>query len=133
MFAQAPYETWSNAWFNEPCQFWAAPAHTPIRIDGSKVTSALLIDETLDAATPYSGSLEVRRLFPTSSLIALPGGSSRANLLYGDACLDDQIAAYLATGTLPHRKAGDGADTTCAVPRGPGDSRRSRGTDALRA
>ena len=27
---------------------------------------------------------------------------------------DDQIAAYLADGTLPPRVAGDGADTTCA-------------------
>ena len=76
--------------------------------------SALLIDETLDAATPYPGSLEVRKLFPNSSLIAMPGGTSHANSLYGNACVDNQIADYLATGKLPARKAGNGADTTCA-------------------
>jgi pimeloyl-ACP methyl ester carboxylesterase len=115
-FAQAPFETWANAWYNAPCLYWPAAAHAkkPMKIDGSKIKSALLIDETLDAATPYEGSLEVRKLFPHSSLIALPGGTSHANSLYGDACLDDQIAAYLSDGTLPARKPGNRADTTCA-------------------
>lgn len=113
IFAQAPFETWGNAWFNAPCIYWPAPAHKPVEIDGSKVKSLLLVDETLDAATPYSGSLEVRKRFPNSSLIALPGGTSHANSLNGDACLDNQIADYLATGALPARRAGDGADTTC--------------------
>jgi pimeloyl-ACP methyl ester carboxylesterase len=113
-FARAPFETWGNAWFNAPCLSWPAPAKSPITIDGSKVQSALLIDETLDAATPYEGSLQVRKLYPNSSLIALPGGTSHANSLSGDACLDDQIADYLATGKLPARKPGNGADTTCA-------------------
>jgi pimeloyl-ACP methyl ester carboxylesterase len=112
-YFQAPFETWGNAWYNAPCLYWGAPASTPVRVDGRKVASALLIDETLDAATPYTGSLEVRKLFPHASLIALPGGTSHANSLYGDACEDDQIAAYLADGTLPKRKPGPGPDTTC--------------------
>jgi pimeloyl-ACP methyl ester carboxylesterase len=116
VFAKAPFETWSNNWFNAPCQYWPAPAHAtrPFPVDGSQVRSALLIDETLDAATPYTGSLEVRKRFPNASLIALPGGTSHANSLFGDACLDDQIAAYLADGTRPPRRPGNGADATCA-------------------
>jgi hypothetical protein len=78
------------------------------------VAGALLIDETLDAATPYEGSLEVRRLFPRSSLIAEPGGTTHAGSLLGNACVDDQIADYLATGKLPIRKPGNGADALCA-------------------
>ena len=74
----------------------------------------LLIDETLDAATPFAGSLEVRRRFPNSSLIAEPGGTTHAGTLFGNACVDDQIADYLATGTLPTREAGNHADTYCA-------------------
>ena len=78
--------TWGNAWFNAPCIFWPAKASKPVNVTGSKVKAGiLLIDETLDAATPYSGSLEVRKRFPTSRLIALPGGTSHANSLDASA------------------------------------------------
>jgi pimeloyl-ACP methyl ester carboxylesterase len=112
-YAIAPFETWGNAWYNAPCLYWPAKAGKPLKIDGSRVAGALLIDETLDAATPYEGSLEVRKLFPRSSLIAEPGGTTHAGSLFGNACVDDQIAAYLATGTLPARKPGRRADTLC--------------------
>jgi pimeloyl-ACP methyl ester carboxylesterase len=113
-FVKAPYFTWANAWGNAPCLNWPAPAHTPLRIDGSQVGNVLLIDQTLDGPTPFEGSLEVRRLYPHSSLIALPGGTEHGSSLSGDACLDDQVAAYLADGTLPARRPGNGPDTTCA-------------------
>lgn len=113
-FAKAPFETWGNAWYNAPCLFWPAPAHRPVNVDGRKVSGALLIGQTLDAPTPFEGSLEVRRRFPRASLIALPGGTTHASSLAGDACLDDQVAAYLADGVLPTRKPGNGPDTTCA-------------------
>jgi pimeloyl-ACP methyl ester carboxylesterase len=117
-FQKAPFETWGNAWFNAPCLFWPAKAHTPVKIDGSKTKSVLMIDETLDAATPYEGSLYVRSLYPGARLIAEPGGTTHAGTLYGDTCVDGQIAAYLATGKLPARRAGYGADTYCApLPR----------------
>jgi hypothetical protein len=61
----------------------------------------------------------VRQRYPHSSLIALPGGTSHANLLSGNTCLDNRIAAYLATGTLRRRKPGNGPDTTCAPHRPP--------------
>jgi pimeloyl-ACP methyl ester carboxylesterase len=112
-YAVAPFETWGNAWYNAPCLYWPAEASKPVKVDGSHVASALLIDETLDAATPYEGSLQVRKLFPHSSLIAEPGGTTHAGTLFGNACVDDQIAAYLATGALPARKPGRGADTLC--------------------
>jgi hypothetical protein len=109
-------QTWANAWYNAPCLFWPARAHQPVTVDGRRVSSALLIDQTLDAPTPFEGSLEVRQLFPNSSLIALPGGTTHGSSLSGDTCLDDQVAAYLADGTLPPRRPGDGPDTTCAPP-----------------
>jgi pimeloyl-ACP methyl ester carboxylesterase len=110
----APFETWGNAWFNAPCVYWPAPAHQPLRIDGSHVASVLLIDETLDAATPYEGSLEVRRRYPHASLIAEPGGTTHAGSLLGNACVDDQIRDYLVTGRLPARRHGNGPDAVCA-------------------
>jgi pimeloyl-ACP methyl ester carboxylesterase len=108
-----PFLTWGNAWFNAPCLYWGAKAHTPIKINGKATKSVLLIDETLDAATPYAGSLEVRKLYPHSSLIAEPGGTTHADSLDGDSCVDDLVATYLRTGHRPARKAGKGPDATC--------------------
>jgi pimeloyl-ACP methyl ester carboxylesterase len=138
IYAQAPLETWGNAWFNAPCIYWPAPAQTPVRINGTKTKSVLMIDETLDAATPFEGSLYVRSLYPNASLIAEPGGTSHADSLFGDACVDNQVAAYLANGTLPPRKRGSGPDTTCAplpvpVPPSPATSAAGAGTHRLPA
>lgn len=106
-----------NAWFNAPCLYWPAPARTPVRVasrgSGSAIKNALLIDETLDAATPFEGSLEVRRLFPHSVLLAEPGGTTHADSLSGDLCVDSTIATYLEHGTLPARKAHAKRDKTC--------------------
>jgi pimeloyl-ACP methyl ester carboxylesterase len=109
----APFETWGNAWFNAPCIYWKAPSHTPVRINGRGISNALLIDETLDAATPFEGSLEVRRLFPHAVLLAEPGGTTHADSLSGDLCVDGTIAAYLEHGTLPARNPHAPWDKTC--------------------
>jgi hypothetical protein len=109
-----PFLTWGNAWYNAPCLYWGAKASTPVKVNGKHVKSALLIDEKRDAATPYEGSLEVRKLYPHSSLIAEPHGTTHADSLEGDACVDNKIANYLATGHRPKRRSGRGADATCA-------------------
>lgn len=111
--AKAPFLTWGNAWFNAPCLYWHAPSRKPVDITGIGAKSVLLIDETLDAATPYHGSLVVRRMFPHSSLIAEPGGATHADSLSGDRCVDNAIADYLATGKRPPRQRWDGPDYLC--------------------
>jgi pimeloyl-ACP methyl ester carboxylesterase len=113
IYKKAPFLTWDNAWYNAPCLYWPARAHKPLKIDGSNVSSALLIDETLDAATPFSGSLEVRSLFQNAVLLAEPGGTTHADSLFGDLCVDNTIANYLALGELPARLAGNGPDLLC--------------------
>ena len=113
VYEQAPFLTWGNAWFNAPCTFWPVKSGTPVKVDGSKAPPLLLISETLDAATPFSGSLSLRKLFPTSSLIEGLGGTTHAGSLNGVACTDDAIAAYLATGATPTRVAGNRSDLQC--------------------
>lgn len=113
-----PFLTWSNAWYNESCRHWPAPARTPKKIDGSKVKSVLMVNETLDAATPYAGSLQVRKLFPNASLVATQAGTTHSNSLNGYACVDTKIARYLYNGKLPSRKSGNRADAYCkAIPK----------------
>jgi pimeloyl-ACP methyl ester carboxylesterase len=113
IYKKAPFETWANAWYNAPCLYWPAKASKPLSINGSHASSALLIDETLDAATPYPGSLEVRKLYPHAVLLAEPGGTTHADSLSGDLCVDGTIANYLALGKLPKRKPGSGPDLLC--------------------
>ena len=123
----APFETWANAWYNAPCLDWPAKAGQPVKVTGKDVKSLLMINETLDAATPYAGSLEVRKLFPNASLIAVPGGTTHSNSLNGNVCVDDQIADYLIDGTLPARRPGNKtADTECAALPQPDPSAQAR-------
>ena len=110
----APFETWSNAWYNEPCRHWPAPSRTLTKIDGTKTKNLLQINETYDAATPYPGSLEVRRRFPHSSLVAVVGGTTHSNSLNGNACVDNTIARFLYDGTRPTRSKYNHADKYCA-------------------
>jgi pimeloyl-ACP methyl ester carboxylesterase len=114
VYQSAPVITWANVWFNAPCLYWPAKAKQPVPVDGRQAPSILLIGETLDAATPFEGALEVRRRFPRASLLAEPGGSTHAGSLHGNACVDGTVARYLSTGALPARVAGDVPDATCA-------------------
>ena len=72
-----------------------------------------MIDETYDPATPYEGSLYVRSIFPTASLIEGLDGTTHAGSLSGVACTDNTIATYLLTGQVPTRKSGNRADKVC--------------------
>jgi pimeloyl-ACP methyl ester carboxylesterase len=112
-YRTARFATWNIAWYGAPCRTWPVAATTPIDVQGEHV-SALLVDETLDAATPFTGSLEVRRRFPKARLLAEPWGTTHAGTLLGNVCVDAYIAYYLAANALPPRRPGDGADATCA-------------------
>jgi pimeloyl-ACP methyl ester carboxylesterase len=112
-YSRAPFETWGNARLNAPCRFWAAKAGRPVQVDGTQAPPILLIGETLDAATPFEGSLEARSRFPASVLIEGVGGTTHAGSLHGVLCTDDLVAAYLATGDLPERVSGRRSDVQC--------------------
>jgi pimeloyl-ACP methyl ester carboxylesterase len=132
-----PFLAWDNTWFNAPCRTWPAPSHAPLAVSGAAVTSnILLINETRDAATPYSGALRVRSLFPSARLIAGVGGTTHAGSLNGVSCVDERIAAYLGSdGTnVPARVRGTRADVSCPKVPPPAATGGWRvGTDGSRA
>ena len=111
--AKAPFETWGNAWFNAPCRTWGAKAGKPVKVTGAKAPPVLLISETLDAATPFEGSLEVRKRFPRAALIEGVGGTTHAGSLFGNKCVDGAVAAYLKTGVVPKRVKANTSDLKC--------------------
>jgi pimeloyl-ACP methyl ester carboxylesterase len=136
-----PFLAWDNTWYNAPCRTWPAPSQSRLAVSGAAAQAAggkfLLVNETLDAATPYSGALTVRSLFPSSALIAGVGGTTHAGSLSGVTCVDSRIATFLDSGTLPARLSGTGADVNCpkVLPPSGRYARTARGgmPEALRA
>jgi pimeloyl-ACP methyl ester carboxylesterase len=89
-----------------PCEFWDSPVEAPTVLDND--IPALLVNATGDPRTLYSGALRVRRQWSHSRLITLPGVIQHGVYgEYGNACADQQVNAYLATGRLPEH------DLTC--------------------
>jgi pimeloyl-ACP methyl ester carboxylesterase len=104
VFATAPYEAWDNTWFNAACAFWpvTGPAR-PMQINGAGLPPLLMLQGTLDPATPYPGALVARRALPTARLVTVPGGGNHGQSLEQPAntCVDGYLNRYLATGALP--------------------------------
>jgi pimeloyl-ACP methyl ester carboxylesterase len=107
VFAAAPYEAWDNTWFNAACAFWPVrgPAQ-PMKISGAGLPPVLMLQGTLDGATPYQGALVARRQLPTARLVTVPGGGNHGQSLEQppNACVDGYLNRYLAAGTLPGGK-----------------------------
>lgn len=133
---KAPFETWGNTWYNAPCLTWPARSQRQFKISGARVhVPVLMINETRDAATPYSGALAMRQLFPTSVLLAGVNGTTHAGSLSGVGCVDNRIARYLATGKVPARQRGSRADVFCKpvpAPQPTSASARVAGPSSLR-
>jgi pimeloyl-ACP methyl ester carboxylesterase len=106
VYRTAPFEAWDNAWFNAACAFWPVkgPA-SPMPIRGAGLPGILMIQGTLDAATPYAGARVARRLLPTARMVVvLRGGNHGQSLAQPpNGCVDGYLNRYLATGALPSR------------------------------
>lgn len=92
------------------CRTW--PVSRPVQVTGSDVPSMLLVAATEDR-TFHRGALELRRQFPNSRYLTVPG-SITFTAFSGNTCVDKAIRRYLADGTLPARTTGYQADESCA-------------------
>jgi pimeloyl-ACP methyl ester carboxylesterase len=104
VFAAAPYEAWDNTWFNAACAFW--PVHGPARpmkINGAGLPGVLMLQGTLDAATPFAGAKVARRALPSARMVVVTGGGNHGQSLADppNACVNGYLNRYLATGALP--------------------------------
>jgi hypothetical protein len=119
----APFEAWGNAWFNAACAFWPVhgPAH-PMKIGAAGLPGILMLQGTLDGATPYAGAQQARRDLGTARMVVVTGGGNHGQSLASppNTCVNGYLARYLATGALP---SGTGAvAATCpALPPPPAD------------
>jgi pimeloyl-ACP methyl ester carboxylesterase len=106
VYRTAPFQAWDNAWFNAACASWPVrgPA-TPLQIRGAGLPGILMIQGTLDAATPYRGAQVAHRLLPTARMVVVLGGGNHGQSLSQppNTCVDGYLNRYLATGALPSR------------------------------
>ncbi len=106
VYRTAPFQAWDNAWFNAACAYWPVqgPA-APMQIRGASLPGILMIQGTLDAATPYPGAQRAHRLLPTARMVVVVAGGNHGQSL-GDppnTCVNGYLNRYLATGALPAR------------------------------
>ncbi len=106
VYQTAPFEAWDNAWFNAACAFWPVqgPAK-PFQVDGAKLPPVLMLQGTLDAATPYAGAQNAHKLLPTARMVVVQGDGNHGQSLESppDACVQGYLNGYLATGAVPGR------------------------------
>jgi pimeloyl-ACP methyl ester carboxylesterase len=104
VYRSAPFQAWDNAWFNAACAFWPVrgPAQ-PLQIKGAGLPPILMLQGTLDAATPYAGAQDAHKLLPSARMVVVQGGGNHGQSLQYpvDGCVQRYLNDYLAVGTLP--------------------------------
>jgi pimeloyl-ACP methyl ester carboxylesterase len=123
IYKTAPFYAWGNAWFNAACAFWPVrgPAK-PLQVDGAGLPGILMLQGTLDPATPYAGAQDAHKLLPSARMVVVEGAGNHGQSFSQppNACVQGYVNAYLAAGVLP--QAAGLVNATCpAVPApGPG-------------
>jgi pimeloyl-ACP methyl ester carboxylesterase len=116
IYRTAPFEAWGNAWYNAACAFW--PVHgpaQPLKIGAAGLPGILMLQGTLDAATPYAGAQDAHKLLPSARMVVVEGGGNHGQSFEqpSNTCVQNYLNAYLATGALPD---GPGlVNATCAA------------------
>lgn len=115
VYKTAPFQAWDNAWYNAACAFWPVkgPAK-PLRIDGKGLPPILMLQGTLDAATPYPGAQDAHEHLPSARMVVFEGNGNHAQLPT-DTCGQGFLTSYLSSGVVPN-KAGLVNATCPAVP-----------------
>ena len=105
VYRTAPFQAWDNTWFNAACAFW--PVHGPARplaIKGAGLPPILMLQGSLDAATPYQGAQVAHKLLPSARMVVVEGAGNHGQSLQQppNLCVNNYVNDYLATGALPN-------------------------------
>jgi pimeloyl-ACP methyl ester carboxylesterase len=116
VFTTAPFEAWDNTWFNAACAFW--PVHgpaKPMKIGAAGLPGILMLQGTLDGATPYAGAQQAHQALPTARMVVVKGGGNHGQSLANPPsnCVNGYLNRYLATGELPQHPGL--VNATCAA------------------
>ena len=100
----APFMAWVNTWYNAACAFWPVIGpDKPFQVNGAKLPPVLMLQGTLDAATPYPGAQDAHKLLPTARMVVVEGGGNHGQSLETpeNACVQNYLNNYLASGSVP--------------------------------
>jgi pimeloyl-ACP methyl ester carboxylesterase len=106
VYQTAPFEAWDNAWFNAACAFWPVTGpSTPFQVNGANLPPVLMLQGTLDPATPYAGAQDAHKLLPTARMVVVEGGGNHGQSLESppNNCVQNYLNSYLATGAVPEQ------------------------------
>jgi pimeloyl-ACP methyl ester carboxylesterase len=106
VYKTAPYEAWDNAWYNASCAFWPVkgPAK-PFQVNGKGLPPILMLQGTLDPATPYAGAQAAHKLLPSARMVVVEGGGNHGQSLEypSNTCVQNYRNNYLGTGAVPEQ------------------------------
>jgi pimeloyl-ACP methyl ester carboxylesterase len=100
----APFYAWGNAWYNAACAFWAVQGPSePVEITGAGLPGILMLQGTLDPATPYAGAQDAHKLLPSARMVVVAGGGNHGQSFSQppNNCVQGYLNNYLAAGALP--------------------------------
>ncbi len=124
VYKTAPFLAWLNVWFNAACAFWPVkgPAE-PFKVDGAGLPPILMLQGTLDPATPYAGAQNAHRQLPSARMVVVEGGGDHGQSLQTppNACVQNYLNAYLASGAVPDRPGLVNATCPATADPTPGD------------
>jgi pimeloyl-ACP methyl ester carboxylesterase len=108
LHAKYPFLTWENAWLNLPCATWGVKQRQPLDVRSHRgLPDVLIVQSTRDAATPYSGALELHRRLAGSRLITEKDAGSHGVTNLVNPCVNSRVESYLLTGAV------DAHDVVC--------------------
>jgi pimeloyl-ACP methyl ester carboxylesterase len=104
---RAPFETWDNVWMNLPCAFWQEPRQQPldVRAEPGQLPPTLILAAERDAATPYTGALELQRRLAGSVLVTEEDAGTHGIGGGSNTCVNKHLEDYLLRGETPVRRA----------------------------
>lgn len=86
-----------------------------MKVGAPGLPGILMLQGTLDGATPFGGAKTAEQQFPTARMVAVAGGGNHGQALTDplNPCVVGYLARYLDTGALP---SGSGlVSATCAA------------------
>src|ERR1700753_999272 len=104
VYATAPFQAWDNAWYHAACAYWTVNGPgQPMKIGAQGLPGILMLQGTLDPATPYAGAQVAQQALTTATIGVVEGGGNHGQSLESppDNCVQNYLNNYLASGALP--------------------------------